>query len=146
MTSSAFLDITGAVVDLLSQEPAIADAVYRARDKSVPEGIATALSVQMIGAVPALGALKGAPVDWSTRISVECYARGTTGAPDQLVDPLLVAVYSRLAQHTTLGGLVDDIGEPVLEAEYSSEGKKTGWVCMTYTVQHRTGNSTLSNQ
>lgn len=146
MNPSAFLDITGAIVDLLNQEPAIADAVYRANDKPVPEGISTALSVQMIGAVPALGTIKGAPVDWSTRIAIECYARGTNGAPDQLVDPLLVAVYNRMAQHTTLGGLVDDIGEPMLEAEYSSEGKKVGWVRMTYTVQHRTGNSTLSNQ
>ena len=141
---SAFLDITGAVVALLTQDPKIADEVYRARDKQVPEGIATALNVQMDGAMPARGAINGAPVDWTTRITIECYARGTNGAPDQLVDPLLLAVYDRLAADTTLGNLVDDIGEPMLETEFSSEGKKTGWIRMTYAVQHRTQNLTLS--
>jgi hypothetical protein len=56
-----------------------------------------------------------------------------------------LGVYGRLAQDTTLGGLVDDIGEPMLEAEYSSEGKKTGWIRMTYVIQHRTENLTLNN-
>jgi hypothetical protein len=143
--NSAFLDITGAVVSRLQQDPAIADVVYRARDKQVPEGVATALNVQMDGAIPARGTIHGAPIDWTTRVSIECYARGTSGAPDQLVDPLLLGVYGRLAQDTTLGGLVDDIGEPMLEAEYSSEGKKTGWIRMTYVIQHRTENLTLNN-
>jgi len=140
---TAFAAITTALVDLFEAAPAIAPYVFRARERAVPKSVTTAISVQWDGGVPKMGAIKGAPVDWESRFTVECYARTATGMPDLAVDPLLLAVYDRIAADTTLGGLVDNVGEPLLEAEYSAEGDRTGWVRMSYVVEHQTENSTL---
>lgn len=140
---SAFVQITAAIETALKTDPAVSPAIYRARDRHVPEQAATALNVQFDGATPSPGVLRSGPVDWTSRFTIECFARTTEGTPDEAVDPLLVAVYERLSANSTLDGLVDDLGEPLIEAEYSSDGKKTGWVRMTYAVAHRTNNMKL---
>lgn len=144
--ASSFSDITAALVDLFQAEPPIAPFVYRARDRAVSKATVTAISVQWDGAVPEPGAIKGAPVYWKSRYCVECYARTTTETPDVAVDPLLVAVYARVAADTTLGGLVAYVGEPLIEAEYSAEGDRTGWVRMSYDIEHQTENSTVETK
>jgi hypothetical protein len=144
MNPSAFSKITGALVQLLEAEPPIADAVYRARSRVVPQSISRAINVQFDGSMPSPGVIDGAPVDWTSTFSVECFARAATSENnDEAVDPLLMAVYSRVAADTTLGGLVDNVGEPRIEAEYSADGERTGWVRMTYPIEHRTEQSTL---
>lgn len=142
--TTAFSVITAAVVDALQAAPAVCDLVFRARERVLTEDTAAAVNVQFDGADPDIGAIHGAPVDWKSRIAVSCYARSTTQGGDQAVDGLLQAVYARLAADTTLGGLVDDIGVPMIEAEYDAGAQKTGWVRMTYIVSHRTQDGTLA--
>lgn len=140
---TSFAEITTALVELFSAAPAISPNIYRARDRAISKGALTALNIQWDGAMPTPGVIKGAPVDWDSRFTIECYARTTTETPDIAVDPLLLEVYSRVAADTTLGGRVDYVGEPLLEAEFSAEGERTGWVRMTYLIKHQTENSTL---
>jgi hypothetical protein len=143
MSDTAFLKITTAIVQKLGAASDIDALIYQARDRQVPEQAKSAINVQFESGLPSRGVIRGAPVDWDSRFVIEVYARTTAQTPDAAVDPLLSAVYREIASDPTLGGLTDDIGEPVIEAEYSSEGKKTGWVRMTYPVQHRTANMTL---
>jgi hypothetical protein len=141
--TTAFATITAGIVALLGAAPAVSPNIFRARDRQMAEEYATAINVQFDGGVPNPGAMKGAPVDWGSRFTVECYARTSTTSGDLAVDPLLEAVYEKIAADSTLGGLVMDIGSPLIEAEYGSEGQKTGWIRMTYPVLHRTANLTL---
>lgn len=140
---TAFSSITEHLVELFKAAPAISPHIFRARDRAMSKSALTAISVQWDGALPTPGEIKGAPVRWASRFTVECYARTTTEFPDVAVDPLLLQVYDRIAADTTLGGLVAYVGEPVLESEFSAEGDRTGWVRMTYAVDHETENSTL---
>ena len=138
-----FALIVSAFIDALDATPAIADVVLRASDRAAPEDKAKAINVVFMGASPQRGTINGAPVDWLSRIGVECYAKTKNDTPDVVVDDVMKAAYERLASDRTLGGVVDDIGEPEIRAEYDSHGQKTGWVLMTYTVLHRTQNNTL---
>ena len=142
--STAFAKVVSAVLVALQAAPAVCDTVYRARPNVVPEQASQAINVQWENALPNRGAMRGSPVDWATRLSVECFARGMSESGDLEVDPLLEAVYARLEQDSTLGGLVADLECAGLEAENTSEGKKTGWVRLTYIVHHRTDNMSLS--
>jgi hypothetical protein len=137
---TAFSKVVTAVIAALSAAPAVCDVIYRARPSVVPDQTDAAVSVQWESALPNRGAMHGAPVDWSTRVTVECFARGTQESGDLLVDPLLSAVYARLAEDSTLGQLVSDLECIGVEAENTSDGKKTGWVRLTYLAQHRTDN------
>ena len=145
MNLSAFAAITGALFDLVRAEPPVSANVFRARDRDNPvaEQYADAINVQFDGGQPYPGAIMGAPIDWDSRFTVELFARTTAGTADLAVDPLMVKVFKRLLADTTLGGLVDEIGAPTIEAEYTAEQKKTGWVRMTFPVKHRTTNLTL---
>jgi hypothetical protein len=141
--STAFSQIVGAVLAALQAEPAVCDTVYRARPNLVPDTVEQAVNVQWDQALASPGTIFGAPIDWNTKVTVECYARSLRESGDLAVDPLLEAVYARLAQDPTLGGLVRDLNIVGIEAENTAEGKKTGWVRLTYVAEHTTSNDTL---
>lgn len=140
---TAFSEITAAFESALSRAPAVAQSVTRANDRPVPANLNTAVNVRFEGSQPDRGAIRGAPIDWLSRVSVECYAKASSDGPDVAVDAVMNAVYCRLAEDETLGGMADDIGVPMIEADYDAQAQKTGWVRMTYTVVHRTANNNL---
>lgn len=140
---TAFMDITTAVIAVLSAEPAVSPNIFRARDRTLAEEHVTAINVQWDDGDPNHGAMHGAPVDWESKLTVECYARSSVTSGDLAVDPLLKEVYARIAADSTLGGLVAFIRCVRIKAENDSQGQKTGWICMTYSVSHRTSNLTL---
>ncbi|HEY0064715.1 MAG TPA: hypothetical protein VGC21_21540 [Telluria sp.] len=145
MSFTAFASITTALKDLLAAEPPVSPQIFRARDRQLAEQFETAVNIQFDGSMPVNSGFSDSPVDWESRFTIECYAR-TAGSADLAVDPLLSEVFKRIALDTTLGGLVMDIGYPLIEAEYTSEQVKTGWIRMTYPVRHRTSNLTLEPQ
>ena len=138
-----FANITAAFIAALSNAPAVSANIFRARDRTMAEEHIDAINVQFDGADPYTGAMYGAPVDWLSKISVECYARSSVVSGDLAVDPLFATAYARLAADSTLGGAVADIGTPSIEAENDAQGQKTGWVRLSYLVSHRTSHLTL---
>lgn len=142
--STAFSKVTSAVMAMLLANPPVCKAIYRSRSVVIPERDDEAITVQWEQGLPRAGVINGAPIDWQTRITVECYARSTNVTGDVAVDPLLEKVYERLASNPTLGGMVDDLVIAGIEAENTAEGKKTGWVRLTYVAEHRTNNQLLS--
>ncbi len=143
-TPTAFSNIVAAMVAVLSAGQPVSPNIFRARERTLAESHATAINVQWDGGVPQRGVIFGAPIDWQSRITVECYARSATLGGDLAVDPLLAAVYERLAADPTLGGTVADLECIQIEAQNDAQGQKTGWVGITYAVSHRTSNNTLN--
>ena len=141
--NTAFANIVTAVIASLQAQPAVCELVDRARATIVPDQAASAVSVQWDRTVPGMATIAGAPMDWQTQITIEVLARSVKDPGDLAVDPLLASVAARLAQDTTLGGLIADLRIVGLEAENTNEGKKTGWVRLTYIAEHRTYNGIL---
>lgn len=141
--TTAFSAVVAAIVDKLKAAPAVCGAIYRARSTAISEQLDQAVSVQFERSVPTAGAIGGAPIDWSSVITVECFASSMQVTGDLAVDPLFKAVFARLAEDTTLGGLVGDLAVAGVEADYTAGGRNTGWMRLTYVAEHRTQNSTL---
>lgn len=141
---SAFETIVSAVIDALEADPPVSPLIMRAGTRPVPESADTAVNVFFDGAVPSRSTITGAPLDWTTRVAIELYARSSTTTGDLAVSNLMSAVFARLAADATLGGLVDDIGAPSVDPVYDSQGQKTGTYRLTYPVQHRTDNNTIA--
>jgi hypothetical protein len=142
--NTAFAQIVSAVIDALKASPPVCTLIDRARATVVPGQAEKAVSVQWESALPEASTISGGPIDWQTRITIECLARSQKDSGDLAVDDLVTAVVERLAQDSTLGGLVGDLRIAGLEAENTVEEKKTGWVRLTYVADHRTNNSTLN--
>lgn len=141
---TAFAQIVSAVIDTLKAAPGVCDRIDRARATPVPDQVAQAISVQWEQALPDMATIAGGPLDWKTRITIDCLARSVRESGDLAVDDLVGAVAGRLAQDPTLGGVVDDLVIAGLEAENTVEGNRTGWVRLTYIAEHRTENGTLN--
>ena len=111
---SAFTEITTAILAALNTAPAVSEHIFRARDRAMAEEWATAVNVQVDSALANDGAIAGAPIDWETRVSIECFAKSATTSGDLAVDALLESVFARIANDSTLGGVVQDTHPPVL--------------------------------
>jgi hypothetical protein len=144
MNPTAFSQVVSAIINALKASPPVCSVIDRARATVVPDQTEKAVSVEWSRATPDAMTIAGGPADWQTIVTVECVARSVKDSGDVAVDSLLAAVAERLAQDPTLGGLVGDLRIVGLEAENSAEGKKTGWVRLTYVADHRTTNSTLN--
>ena len=142
--STAFSKVVTAVIAQLAMQPPVCKSINRARTYVFPEQETEAVSVQFEQALPQRGTIAGAPIDWSTRITVECYARSVMESGDLAVDPLLERVVARLAVNPSLGGMVSDLELIGVEAENTADGKKTGWVRLIYSADHRTYDGNLN--
>lgn len=138
--------IVAAVTARLRQAPAIAaDILEEAEVDPVPESMDAAVVVAFVGSSPLRVVMRGNPVDWSTRVRIECYARadGRSLAAGRASRALHAQVYARLMADHTLGGAAIDISEPTLQADPDRSSTEVGCLVAEYDITHRTAARTL---
>lgn len=130
-------DVVTAVVGALKAAPAVSTRVERVRLRAVPASVGTAVVVRPLGSdVQDAELLTGHPYVWTTSLAVECYARAQQGiAPDVAVDALLDAVYARLLQDPTLGGVAAFLQAQSITYDYDVDGENV--VCATLQINAR---------
>lgn len=142
--ATVFASVVGAVVAALQAATPVSDQVHRSRIKPGAQEWTTMVVVRLLDAALEPFAILGAPFNVDTVMQVECYARGSAGqAPDLAVDALLAAVYARLAQDPSLGGLVEDVVPTGIGFDFDVDGESTACATLNYTVRHRADNLTL---
>lgn len=141
---TAFSQIVDAIVAKLKAGTPVSASIQRGNTGQIPDSCANAVNVFWEASQPEEGTIAGAPVDWQTRIIVDCYARSVSQTGDVAVDPVTQAVYERIAADTTLGGLVSHVGAPGIDGEFDAASQRTGWTRLTYIIEHRTQNGLLS--
>jgi hypothetical protein len=111
---------------------------------AMPAEHSESVSVALVGSMPTVVAIQGAPVDWVTTLSIECAARADgRGAAGRASRMLHAAVYARLMAAPTLGGVVNHIGEPQITQDRAQLATRIGLTVGLYTVHHRTAAGTL---
>ena len=151
MSTTAHLVIYDAVVAALRAAPALADGhVKSMRDtnRRVPEGVTRHLRVFLDQARPIGQVIGGAaPVDWQTRIRVECLARDTLGTtPTSAFDTasdLAAQVQNRLLTDVALTALISEINPgPMVWTEDEADTSLINCQVL-FEIQHRSAYSTL---
>lgn len=141
--------IIDAVLDLLQQAPAVTTGTIGedVEVETLPESTIEAVCVSIVGSDPEAPApLLGAPVDWTTTVQIECYARrdgrGTAGRASRA---LHARVYQRLMAGNPLGQVIPgaDLRQPSIRTDQQVLETRTGVTVGLYPVSHRTGNNTL---
>lgn len=138
--------IVDAVLALLRAEPAVTSGVIEEDidGTNVPEEADEAVGVSMGSSSPARAEILGAPVDWTTDITITCFARADGSTSQGRASRALHArVFARIMADPTLGGLAFDLFEPQLTAERDPADNRLGALIATYPVQHRTAARTL---
>lgn len=143
--------IVDAVLTLLAQAPAVTTGpIGEDVDiASLPETTAEAVCISIVGSDPdAPTVLMGAPVDWTTTVQIECYARADARSVAGRASRALHArVYQRLMAGNPLGAAIvgADLRQPTIRSDLQVLDTRTGITVGLYPVSHRTVGNTLNS-
>lgn len=134
-----------AAVATLKQAPAIAGGnVFRGRRRPVDDTMQELVAVRFGGSTPDRGSINGAPIDWSTVIRFDCYARGTEArSGDERAIALHASAWNRLFSNPSLGGLVMDMAPAAIDTEDDELDTTLACAIGAVQVSHRSGAYTL---
>lgn len=144
MSSTSQLVIYDALVAALQAAPALADGhikTMRESNRRMPEGVMRQLRVFLDQSLPQPLLGGNAPVDWTTRVRVECLARDLLGAsPVSAFDAasaLAASVQQRVLESATLAALVEEVNPaPMQWAEDEADTTLGACQCL-FTLTHR---------
>ena len=135
--ATQFAAIVTAMVAALGSGTPVSGQIYRARMRPLAAQHANAVVVRLQSSQAEPNAITGAPFDWQTIISTECYARSTSTSPDLAADTLWAAVYARLVADTTLGAVVSDLRCISLAYDFDQDTDATVCISATWQANHR---------
>ena len=132
--------IMAAIAATLAGTAGVSTRIYRSRVDAFARAEAPAIVVQP-GQDRAL-TYSTCKLDWTLDVVVAVYTRGTI--PDQLADPIIVSLNSKLMADRTLGGLVMDIVPTVVDPQFDKADQTALWSVCTYQVRYRTDTVNLA--
>lgn len=143
MSQSKHQAIVAAVATILEALSAV--PVVEGRDIPLDATTPAQVNVFLGDSTPATTTLTGAPIDWTTQISVQVKARATsTASAEAAAAAVWVDAWALVMADTSLGGLVAGLDPaPVLRDRDEAD---TDLHCITwqFTVMHRTANNVLT--
>lgn len=142
--TTALATIVGTIVSTLSAATAVSSQIYRARMRPMAAQHTDAVVVRILSATPERMELSGAPIDFTTQIAVECYARSATTTPDLAADTLLANVYAKLMADPSLGGTVMDLNLTGIDYDFDADADNTVCITLMLQVRHRASSTTLT--
>lgn len=140
--------IMTAVAALVADTAGVQGRVYRSRTEAFSRNESPSLVIE-----PGIDNADTQPVsscgiDWTFQLLVAIYTRGMHGingpSPDQVADPVVQSVHSKLMADRTIGGLAFDIWPISRDPQIASGEDPVMWTLLTYRVRYRTNETDLS--
>lgn len=132
-------DILARIVTALAGTTGVGSRIYRSRVVPLTRGEAPAIVVEPVAdsaTQDTLGTLQ-----WTMNVRVAVIVRGNV--PDQLADPIITDVHSKLMGDATLGGYVIDMLPTTVSFESLEADQPAGVVSAEFAVQYRTALNSL---
>lgn len=121
----------------------VADAnIFRSRKEALAKAEAPAVIVEWFGPDQAAPESPVGYTQWQMPVSIGVYVRGNI--PDQLADPIIQSLHSKVMADQSLGGFAQTI-EPISVVPQMEEGDQTaGFFSCQYRVTYRTAINDLT--
>jgi hypothetical protein len=133
--------ILQAVKTKLVSLPGVADAdVYRSRDTAFSRAKTPAVVIEWVSDTPNVEAL--GIVTWSLLVSIRVIARGEI--PDDVADPIVQDIHTKLTADLSLGGLSMDIQPATVQNDISEADLNLGVISCGYRITYRTSETSIS--
>lgn len=126
--------ILSKLVTTLSSLPSVGAPVYRSRVTPLARGESPAIIIEPVNdqanqpVIPKL--------DWAMLVRISIIVRGDV--PDQVADPLIEAVHSKVMSDLTVGGYAYDVQPQSVSFEFLEADNSAGVVSCDYLVLYRT--------
>jgi hypothetical protein len=133
--------ILAAVRTALTETTGVGTRIYRSRVEPMARQESPAIVVEPVNdtaeqntSLPTL--------DWSLTVRVAVIVRGNI--PDQLADPIVESLHSKIMADLTLGGVAMDVRPVAVNFEMVDADQPAGVISCDYLVRYRTANANLT--
>jgi hypothetical protein len=133
--------ILAAIASALAGTTGVSTRIYRSRVEPLSRGESPALVIEPINdtaeqntSLPTL--------DWSLTVRIAVIVRGNV--PDQLADPTVESLHSKLMADLTLGGYAIDVQPQGVNFEMVEADQPAGVIACDYLVRYRTSVTNLA--
>jgi len=134
--------ILAAIATALTPTAGLNGRVYRSRVTAVQRAESPAIVVEPISDTPTQNTSLPT-LDWRMRVRVSVIVRGDV--PDQLADPVIESMHSKMVADLTLGGLAIDVQPDEVSFNLVDADQPAGVIFNDYIVQYRTSVASLSS-
>lgn len=131
-----------AIRTALTGTTGVSTRIYRSRVEPLSRGESPAIVIEPVSdtaqqntSLPTL--------DWSLMVRVAVIVRGNV--PDQLADPIVQDMHSKITADLTLGGYAIDVQPQSVEFELMEADQPAGVISCMYLVRYRTTVADLSS-
>ena len=133
--------ILAAVRTALTDTTGVSTRIYRSRVEPLARGESPAIVVEPVSdtaeqntSLPTL--------DWSLTVRVAVIVRGDV--PDQVADPIVESLHSKIMADLTLGGVAMDIRPVSVNFDLIEADQPAGVISCDYLIRYRTANANLT--
>jgi hypothetical protein len=146
MSNTQHQAIVEAVAALLTTAPSLAGGyVFEGRDLALGSDVPSQIHVFLNDSNPDGEILTGAPMDWSSEISIVIRARKAgSDSAEKVADALLFDAWSRVMADQSLSGLVMQLTAGPVTRDRDPADPDVAAFTWTFTVAHRTTNNSLA--
>jgi hypothetical protein len=134
--------ILAAIKTALNGTTGVGTRIYRSRVEAFARSECPALVVEPVNDEASIETSLPT-LSWRLTVQIAVVVRGTV--PDQLADPIVQSLHSKLTADLTLGGYAMDIQPVNISFDLVEGDQPTGVVTCTYRVLYRTSVTDLSN-
>jgi len=134
--------ILAAIATALASTTGVSGRVYRSRVTAVQRAESPAIVVEPISDTPTQNTSLPT-LDWRMRVRVSVIVRGDV--PDQLADPVIESMHTKMVADLTLGGLAIDVQPDEVSFTLVDADQPAGVIFNDYIVQYRTSVASLSS-
>ena len=133
--------ILSAITAALVGTTGVGSRIYRSRGEAFSRGEPPAISLEPINDTPATNTSLPT-LDWSLTVRFAVIVRGAI--PDQLADPVVQSLHSKVMADPSLGGLAMDIIPSSVDWQLIEADQPAGVVLCDYVIRYRTSLTDLT--
>jgi len=133
--------VLSAIATALATTAGVNGRVYRSRVTAMQRAESPSIVIEPITDTPTQNTSLP-KLDWSMRVRVTVITRGNI--PDQIADPVIESMHSKIVADLTLGGLAIDVQPSEVTFNMLDADQPAGVIFNDYIVQYRTTVASLA--
>ena len=134
--------ILAALKTPLAGTTGVSTRIYRSRIEPITNGESPALVIEPVTDEPSVNTSSYLKIDWTLRVRIVVIVRGTI--PDNVADPTVESLFTKVLNDPTVGGLAKDIRPATQTFEVLEEDQPAGLITCEFEIDYRTSYNSLS--
>ena len=134
--------ILAAIKTNLADTVGVGTRIYRSRVEALTRSETPAIILEPISDTPAETQTFNDRINWDFRIRISVVVRGAT--PDQVADPTIESLHTKVLTDPTVGGLALDIRPSTTNFEILEADQPAGVISCEFDIEYRTSYNSLT--